>query len=606
MKLFRRSIGVFLLIALSLTTLAQEDAIDVTGSRIVINLLTSLVNAGEVDVTLNTQVTGTASGFAEFCTGESDMTAANRPISIDEEALCIQNNIDYAEYLVGYNILAIIAHPDTVIDICLTNSDLDSIFAPSADTTYSVYLPADNTATYALLDDQVDGFSLTSTATITASDAETIEAVSSTPGAVGVVNFINVDENADIQVIGLENPELASCHGPGVNTVESRQYTLADRLFVYAVRDQNPLLELLTQQDTTGLVEAAGYSAPSGETYGLNRSIFAGEVDGGRQFSQEIAAFQIPASVFGTISIGGNAAMNTYLQTLNQTFTSRYAGVTFDRNLVGQPAGLRGFCNGEIDMVALTNAIPEEELANCEANNVTPVTFDIANQAVVLVGNNTDDIPECLTTEQIRNVWSATADTRSWADVDASFSDTALSLVASSPDIYADVMLTPNEGPVVPVRTDVAETNADPQYRATAVGNVAGGLTYMSWLDYQDIELPENTGVVSVNGGNGCVEPTESTVLSGEYPLQLHFTLAVSESSLANTQVQSVLWYMFEDSNYGLFASAGLVPVAFAELPDVRQNLQDLYAQALAASVEPEATPEAAPEATPESTPDSE
>ncbi len=606
MKLFRRSIGVFLLVALSLTTLAQEDAIDVTGSRIVIDLLTSLVDLGNIDVTLNTQVTGTASGFAEFCAGESDITTASRPISIDEEALCIQNNIDYAEYLVGYNILAIVAHPDTIIDICLTESDLDSIFSPSADPTYNIFLPADNTATYALLDDQVDGFGLTSTATITANDAETIEAVSSTAGAVGVVNFINVDESTGLQVIGLENPELASCHGPGVDTVESRQYIPVDRLFVYAVRDQNALLELLTQEDTAALVEATGYSAPSAETYGLNRSIFAGEADGGRQFSQEIAAFQIPASVFGTVSIGGNAAINTYLQTLSQTFTSRYAGVTFDQNLLGQPAGLRSFCNGEIDMVALTGAIPQEELANCEANNVTPVTFDIANQPVVLVGNTTNNTPECLTTGQIRTVWSATAGTATWADVDTSFSNTALSLVAPAPDIYADILLTPDEGQVIPVRTDVVETNADPQYRATAVGNIAGGLTYMSWLDYQDIELPENTGVISVDDGNGCVEPTESTITSGEYPLQLHFTLAISESSLANSQVQSVLWYMFEDSNYGLFASADLVPVPFADLPDVRQNLQDMYAEALAASVEPEITPEAAPEATPESTPDSE
>src|SRR5690606_35953850 len=130
----------------------------------------------------------------------------------------------------------------------------------------------------------------------------------------------------------------------------------------------------------------------------------------------------------------------------------------------------------------------------CENNTVSPISFDLGGQAVVLVANATPDeatedaasladYPACLTQEQVLNIWrSAPAAPETWQAVDPSFPATDLILVAPTLGFvdYTDILLSTGSGAAQPIREDLAETRDDPRYRAAAVANVRGGLTYMS------------------------------------------------------------------------------------------------------------------------------
>jgi hypothetical protein len=136
-------------------------------------------------------------------------------------------------------------------------------------------------------------------------------------------------------------------------------------------------------------------------------------------------------------------------------------------------------------------------------------------------------------------------------------------------------------------------------YRAAAVANVEGALTYMSWNEYQQVleNNQERIQLVGVDAGSGCVTPSIETINDGSYVLTNDLNIVVSQTGLQNNLVQSLLWFIFSDANYSLIEGAGIVGVSFGELPAVRDALQTAFNEAAAV---PEATGTEEPGATAE------
>lgn len=653
MRIIMRGVCVILLLSLftgAITAQEEDDTTStVTGSRLVGDLLASL--AQNTEVTLNFEIAGTDNGFSTFCQGNSDITGASRPISAEEEAICNINGVTYAEYLVGYDALALVANPDLNLE-CLGLENLSALFAPVSNYNFwdetglpeigmeaiSLFVPANNTSAYAMLDAQVSGLGLRGESI--ADDAARLAAISSTPGALGIVSFNSLSENSGVKVVDVRSPELSSCYTPSIETIEAREYPLVDRLFVYvstaSAEQTNALLTYITSEESASVVSEAGFTPVSTETNAQNQAVLSGEEEPGRQFSGDVVAFEIPANVSGVVTIAGSPVINSYITDLGTSFTTSYPGVTNTTTILGQTAGIRELCNGTADMVIATRGLTDEELSGCTNNNVTPVTLELGSQAVVLVKGVNTEFAQCLTTEQVTSIWGTTltnAPTQ-WSDISAEFPETSLILVAPSEgNPLADLMLTPATGAVIPIRSDVAETNDSPLYRAAAVSNVEGGLTFMSYEEYKSTleTLPENNQVELVEIGDNCVLPSEETIASNEYPYTTNISLIVSQYAMTRSEVQGLLWFIFQDANYSYLSSYGIQGIPFGELGDAREALQDLFNQALASGIEPptqtsdiapdapidifaspettpepevEATPEATPEMTPEATPE--
>ena len=629
MKPVQRAAALLVLLALFIsptTFFAQdEEPVTVTGSGIVADIVSALADGAEDALALDISITGTTGGLAAFCQGEADITGAVRPINPDEEALCQENGIEYAEFLAGYNIMAVIAHPDLTFAECLAPDAINALFAPSAqgivtnwadtglegaaDEPLTVYLPPDDSAIFALIDSVAGGVGLRRDANVEASQAAIIEAVSSTPGAVGVVSLNALSDESDVRLLQVQNA-LGECVEPSLEAVESRRYDNVERLLLYATRDSldqagpAALLGQLADPDSTDLIESAGYSAPSADSYAINQAILDGET--GRQFAIDTAEFEIPAEVFGTVSVGGAAVLFDYLNQTTTLFGLAYPSVTINLDLAGEPRGVRQLCNGEIQLLAAQSELSDEALENCAANNITPVTFELGREAVVMLANSDDEHLQCLTVEQTLAVWSATTEetVTTWDQVSEDFPEEPLILVAPplGSQSYTGMLLRSPEGFDLPQRPDVAESRADPLYRAAAVSNATGALTYMSWAEYQRVLDNEQEGfqLVAVDAGSGCVAPAEETIADGSYAYTAPRLLIAAQSALARVEVQSVLWYMFADENYDNFQSSGLTGPAFAELPAIRERLQSLFNEAVAQQIEASAEVEGEPEVTAE------
>lgn len=635
----RQTAGILLLLALLLWSLPlyaqEENTILVGGSGIALPLFEAFAEASDAAESVSATVTGTNAGIAGFCDGSFDVTIASRPITPEEEADCVTNQIEYFELLLAHDVLAFITHPDNSAVQCLTDLDLTAFFAPSAQGqpadwsavnadapgAVTLLVPPITTSTYALLDQIVEGDGIRRDIT-EVSNTEVVSQVSSTPGSLGVTSLAAASDAGDtVKILEISTTDLTGCNLPSAENVEGRSYEAATQFLMYVNTASlekgglNALLTFITTESNTNIVQELGFTPITSNGYVRNVGVLQNG-QSGRAFSQEVTAFEIPPSLTGEIVIGGSANAFSYLQALTNLFTSQYPDAIVTYRVEGEPAGLRRLCNGELDIAITAGQVADDTLAGCEAQNISLYRLNLGAQAVVIIANAgadflqpASDSPFCLSEEALTRIWAAHPGEPivNWNQVDESYPDAALTLFAPREgDTYTSLMLAASSGFDVPIRPDL-EGNADPLYRAAAAANVENALTFMSWRDYQRVLVNNQEGIQLVAIGADCVQPTPATILSGEYPLSRSAEMLVSTRALARTEVQSLLWFMLQDENYTRLENAGFIGVSFGDLPALRAELQQefvLAQNAAQTTAGPEVTPDPGAEATPEATPE--
>lgn len=627
MKWLQRGILALFLFALTpMGVLAQDDSITVTGSGIAHPLFSALAdNVEDFEYDLNT--TGTEDGFEQFCNGEAQVVNTNAAISLEQENLCNQNSIEFVELRLGYEGIAFVAHPDLTFANCVSTLELDSLLAPSAAqnqtwdavisadenaTPINVFLPPADTITSVLLDEQVSGFGFRADAETQQTSAEMIEAVAETTGGFGVINLSAlVDaEEADVILVELRNNDIAQCIAPSGETIADESYIGGTPLYSYINSEAltgslSAFAEFVAEPDSAEVVTDAGFAAPTDDDYEILQEVVANN-ETGRQFSRSLTAFQIPPTVSGTVNVGGAAGAYSLLDTVASSFTQQYQNATINVNTEGEPVGLRRLCNSEIDVAATYGPVPEETRNNCEASDIDLLEIDLGTQAVVLVANEADEYLSCVTPEQVVSAWGATSSdpVETWQTVSEDFPDQDMTLFAGGTlgDPLPNLMLLDAAGRNIPLREDI-ETDSDPLYRAAAVANVEGAMTYMSWQAYQEVLANEQERIqlVAVDAGDGCITPSEETIESGEYPFTRDIQFAISRRALERQPVQSYLWFLFSDERFDQFGRLELVELSLRDLADIRETLQTAYEEANLAAQE-RAAAEAAATATEEAT----
>jgi phosphate transport system substrate-binding protein len=611
-------------------TLAQDESgVSVVGSGLVNPILEQTAQEQRIEGSIAYQTIGTAAGLDILCQGSADVATATRTINADEGSKCTTNAIDYSEMLVAHQVVALVTRTDSTAPTCITPADVNTLFAPSAEgqivawnqisggagpTPLELIIPPASNARYDLLEAIVPGNGLRPDVRTADGDAAVIAAVQANTGAMGVISLSSaLAAGADLRIIQINANEAVGCASPGVENVESGAYPLAQSYYVYVNRaglsktGLTPLLSAVA--GGSSLLESLGLTGISTDSIQKNTIALDGSGEK-RPYSAAVTNFQIPQQFTASATIGGSAVPREYVNGLLTAFQQVYPGATITLQTRGEVEGIRRLCNGEIDMALVTTGLNADQQAACAANNVTILPVELGRQAVVLVASGASDYLTCLTNSQLTTIWSADSgktagNLTTWNQVDAAFPEQAITLFTPlAGDIYADLLMTRATGSSTPMRDD-GFSNRDALYRAAATANVAGGggLTFMSWGDYQRVfaNNQERIQLVAIDGGNGCVAPTEQTINDGTYPLVQSASILIREGALSNTTVQSFAWYMALDENFLALANAGFQGVTFGSLPSLRERLQNAFrsAEEAAAAAAAEATPEATVEATP-------
>ncbi len=588
------------LVALGLSLAQTDEMISSKGSAIVSAALRDLAEASQTD-NLSLKERGTWRGIEAFCDGDTDLAPALRKMTAEERAACEANGISYSELLLGHHMAAFIANTEAPAQ-CLQFDALQDLLKPSAshalmdwsfysadnaDLPLRLALPQEDALAYHIADGLVAGDGLRLDGVRYQESVDAVAMAADDAGALALIPWsgrLALDEATRLLEIA---SDLGSCALPSAESVESGDYPLAASLYVYVNRErleEKPSLaafmQFLSGSESAAVIDASGATAATSAIFDLNRKLLA-DADADPGMTGSADDLMIPADLSGDIQIVGAAIADPIV---SRAAAGLGGQVNAIQRYAGWAAGINQLCQGEADIAALDGRTDADALELCAENGIETAPIALGAQAAVLLANAGDEYAACLSTEQINRIWRADSAgaVMNWADADASLPDQAMTLFASSSlDVHSDILLGTADSAIPPVRRDT-EKNRDPLYRAAAVGNVSGSLTTMSWHEYQSVLENQQARIqlVAVDGGNGCVEATAASIITGEYPLARSASLLVREAALADRAAQALLWQIHADDNWAALPAEGFISAPALELPILRRDLLRRFADA--------------------------
>ena len=136
----------------------------------------------------------------------------------------------------------------------------------------------------------------------------------------------------------------------------------------------------------------------------------------------------------GEIRIDGSSTVHPFAQAAGELFGEEYPEVRVTVGQSGTGGGFEKFCAGETDISNASRAIDEEEeVPICEKNKVEYTEVQVANDGIS-IATHPDLKVDCMTTDQLKELWAQGSKMNSLSQIDPKFPDTELTLFGPGTD----------------------------------------------------------------------------------------------------------------------------------------------------------------------------
>jgi phosphate transport system substrate-binding protein len=276
----------------------------------------------------------------------------------------------------------------------------------------------------------------------------------------------------------------------------------------------------------------------------------------------------------GQIRIDGSSTVFPFAQAAAELFNEENADVQITVGQSGTGGGFEKFCAGETDISDASRPIDEEEeVPICEENGVEFGEVQIANDGIAIATNKGLTI-ECMTTDQLKQLWEPKSKIKSYSDIDPSFPDQQVALFGPGTDSgtfeFFTEEITGEEGAQ---RTDY-EASEDDNQLVTGVAGTDGGLGYFGLSYYE--QNTDKLNEVQVDSGGGCIAPTAETVQDGSYtPLSRPLFMYPSKEAIAKPEVKAFMDFVVANQQ-AIAEAAQIVPLTAEQATEAESALQSL------------------------------
>jgi phosphate transport system substrate-binding protein len=273
----------------------------------------------------------------------------------------------------------------------------------------------------------------------------------------------------------------------------------------------------------------------------------------------------------GTIRIDGSSTVGPFAQAAQEAFQGENPGVRITVAQSGTGGGFEKFCAGETDISNASRPIDEEEeVPLCEKEGVQFKQVQVANDGIS-IATNPDLKVDCLTTDQLKQLWDQGSKVSRLSDIDPSLPDTELTLFGAGTDSGTfDFFTEEINGEEGRTRKDY-QPSEDDNVLVQGVAGEPGGLGYFGFSYYEQNQ--DKLGLIGVDGGSGCVKPSQESISSGEYkPLSRPIFMYPSQEALRRPEVKAFMDYVVE--NYQAIAEASsIVPMSQEQADQAKSAL---------------------------------
>jgi phosphate transport system substrate-binding protein len=252
-------------------------------------------------------ISGTGGGFKKFCSGETDVSDASRPIKPTEVELCQKNAVEYIELPIAYDGLAVMVNPRNDWAKCMTVKELKALWEPEAqgkitrwsqvrpgwpDKEIHLYGPGVDSGTYDYFTEAIVGKEHASRGDFQSSEDDNtlVQGIAADQYALGFFGVAYYQENKDkLALVGLDDEKDDNGKGcilPTAEAVEKGQYQpLARPIFIYvkkASAERAEVQAFISYYLDKGppLVREVGYIPLPAEAYKLAHARYGKRVTG--------------------------------------------------------------------------------------------------------------------------------------------------------------------------------------------------------------------------------------------------------------------------------------------------------------------------------------
>ncbi len=249
----------------------------------------------------------------------------------------------------------------------------------------------------------------------------------------------------------------------------------------------------------------------------------------------------------------------------------------------GTGDGFELFCNGETDISDASRPIKDEEIAVCEQNGIEFTELEVGIDGIAVLTSPENDAVSCLGFGDLYALLGPESEGfETWADANVLAQEVGGIAASSYPDEPLEITAPGEESGtydsfVELTLEDIAgERDEEPvtrkDYVASANDNViieglSGSAHSLGWVGFAF--FTGNADVVKaleIDGGSGCVAPTETSIADGSYPVARSLYIYVNDLSAAEKPDVSA-YVDFYLSDEGL---ASVREVGYVSLPPER------------------------------------
>jgi phosphate transport system substrate-binding protein len=273
----------------------------------------------------------------------------------------------------------------------------------------------------------------------------------------------------------------------------------------------------------------------------------------------------------GTITVDGSSTVFPYVQAAAELFQEEQPNVQITVGQSGTGGGFEKFCAGETDISNASRPIKDdEEVPVCEKNGVAFGEVQVANDGVSIVTNKALAV-DCLTTDQLKELWNKGSEVKALSDIDPSLPDTQLSLYGPGTDSGTFDFFTDEINGEEGVTREDYQASEDDNQLVTGVSGDEGGLGYFGFSFYEANQ--DKLNLVGVDAGDGCVKPSSESIQDGSYkPLARPLYMYPKSESIQRPEVKAFMEFIFE--NQAEIAEASqLVPLTDEQVTAAREAL---------------------------------
>jgi phosphate transport system substrate-binding protein len=278
----------------------------------------------------------------------------------------------------------------------------------------------------------------------------------------------------------------------------------------------------------------------------------------------------------GTILIDGSSTVAPLSEAAAELFQGEHPDVEVSVGTSGTGGGFEKFCNGETDISDASRQIEEDEVAACDGNGIEFEEVTVANDALSVLVNPENSV-DCLTVEQLNQIWAPDSTLSSWSEIDGLDVDFDETLDLYGPgstsgtfDYFTDAI----NGEEGAIRTDYNDIGEDDNAGIVGIEGTLGGMFFVGYTYY--VENQDRVKALQVDGGNGCVEPTAEAVQDGSYaPLGRGLFIYPSAGSLERPEVQAFVQFYIEQ-NEGITEPVGAIPLTDEQKADAQAKIDSL------------------------------